>query len=207
MTWRGPVVLGCLLVLGAGGGFGVSMAMADHSAGGGAAAPVAAQSPSLPVDPEPSLLPDPATPALPVELDLRRVTFGVAGFGISYPVPKGWIETRSVNDAKWRAPDHVDFGYLLRVEQVGQNRTIERTMQDRIRDLDLDEEGFQVTEQTTDTLRFTYIVSQHRRFGLLRWLDLGSGFADVEISVSGRSVDLPGMEALLERVADGVRPA
>ena len=127
-----------LLAIGAGAGFGASVALAEHPPGSDAAAPVPAQSPSLPIDPAPSLLPDADVPALARDLPLRRVTLGAPGFAITYPVPQGWTETRSANDAKWRPPDSVDFGYLLRVEQVAQNRSIARTMDDRIRDLGLD---------------------------------------------------------------------
>ena len=51
----------------------------------------------------------------------------------------------------------------------------------------------------------------HLRYGVLRWLDLDDSdldprdFADLEVGVSGREVDLPGMEALLERVTADVR--
>ena len=54
-------MLGLVLTLGAVAGFGVSVAVAEHPTAEGAPAPVAARSPSLPVDPVPELLP----PALP----------------------------------------------------------------------------------------------------------------------------------------------
>ena len=193
-----------LLAIGAGGGFGASLAVGENPPGSGPAGPVVAQSPSLPIDPAPSLLPDAAVPPLAVDLPMHRVTRGVPGFAITYPVPRGWTETRSANDAKWRPPVSVDFGYLLRVEQVAQNRSIARTMEDRIRDLGLDEERFTLIARTSDTLAFTYVDRLHQRQGYVRWLDLSSGFADVEVAVTGRIVDAPGMEWLLDRVSDGV---
>ena len=193
-----------LLAIGAGGGFGASLALGENPPGSGAAAPVVAQSPSLPIDPAPRLLPDADVPPLEVDLPMHRVTLGAPGFAITYPVPRGWTETRSANDAKWRPPVSVDFGYLLRVEQVAQNRSIARTMDDRIRDLGLDEERFTLVTRTSDTLTFTYVDRLHQRQGFVRWLDLGSGFADVEIAVTGRTVDASGMEWLLDRVTEGV---
>lgn len=193
-----------LLAIGVGGGFGVSLARGENPPGSGAPSPLVAESPSLPIDPEPSLLPDADAAPLAVDLPMHRVTLGAEGFAISYPVPRDWTETRSANDAKWRPPDDIDLGYVLRVEQVAQNRSIARTMDDRIRDLGLDEERFRLLDRTGDTITFTYVDRLHQREGFVRWLDLGSGFADVEIAVTGRSVDVPGMEWLLDRVTDGV---
>lgn len=136
-----------LLAIGVGGGFGVSLALGENPPGSGAPSPLAARSPSLPIDPEPSLLPDADAPPLAVDLPMHRVALGSEGFAISYPVPR---------------------------------------------------------DRTGDTITFTYVDRLHQREGLVRWLDLGSGFADVEIAVTGRSVDVPGMGWLLDRVTDGV---
>ena len=86
-------MLGLLLALGAGGGFGMSLTMASNPAEGGTAAPVAAQSPSLPVDPAPDLVDDPATAPLATALPLVDRAVG-RGTGIVHlSVPRGWVRS------------------------------------------------------------------------------------------------------------------
>ena len=63
-TRRGAALLALLLALGVVGGFGASWALGELPRGDGAPAPVVAASPSLPVDPVPDVLPDPAYPPL-----------------------------------------------------------------------------------------------------------------------------------------------
>ena len=208
VTKRGLTLLGLLLGTALVAGFGVSMAVAEHPSGGGAAAPVAAQSPSLPVDPAPELLPDPIHPALAPELPLVRQTVGMGDFQMTLPVPQGWdFSVNSLNEWQWRPPDQPDFGYVLRVEQVLSNRrSIGWTLDRRIADLDEDEDNLLVLEQTTDSLHFSYVTSNHLRHGYLTWLDLtGSDNAQVEIAVTGRKVDDAGMADLVARVAAGTK--
>ncbi len=204
---RGPFVLGLLLVLGTAAGFGISLAVAEHPAGSGAATPVAAQSPSLPVDPVPELLPDPPTVPLAPSLDLVRTSVGTGDFKMSLPVPEGWnFYVNSLNEWQWRPPEQPDFGYVLRVEQVLSNRrSIQRTLDNRIAELDEDEENVEILSRTDDTLHFSFVASNHLRHGYLTWLDLtGSDNAQVEIAVTGRKVDDAGMADLVARVAAGM---
>jgi hypothetical protein len=205
---RGPFVLGLLLVLGTAAGFGISLAVAEHPPGSGAATPVAAQSPSLPVDPVPELLPDPPTVPLAPSLDLVRTSVGTGDFKMSLPVPEGWnFYVNSLNEWQWRPPDQPDFGYVLRVEQVLSNRrSIEWTLDNRIAELDEDEENVEILSQDDGLLHFTFVTSNHLRHGYLTWLDLtGSDNAQVEIAVTGRKVDDEGMADLIARVAAGMR--
>ncbi|GAB3017095.1 hypothetical protein GCM10011376_02870 [Nocardioides flavus (ex Wang et al. 2016)] len=199
--------LALLLVLGAALGFGASWVLGENPSGQGAAAPVAASSPSLPVDPVPDLLPDPDIPALAPAIPLERQTVGAGGFRMSVPVPEGWtFSENSLNEWQWRPPDQPDFGHVLRVEQVLSNRrSIAWTLDRRIDELREDESGFEVLAETGDSLYFSFITSNHLRHGFLRWLDLtGSDDAQVEIAVTGREVDVPGMRDLVSRVASGV---
>lgn len=207
MTGRRLLVLGLLLVLGAAVGFGSSMAVAEHPTSSEAAAPVAAQSPSLPVDPVPELLPDSTHPALAPGLDLVRQTVGTGDFQMTLPVPEGWVfSVNSLNEWQWRPPEQPDFGYVLRVEQVLSNRrSIDWTLDRRIDELDEDEENLTVLDQTADSLHFSFVLSNHLRHGHLTWLDLtGSDNAQVEIAVTGRRVDDAGMADLIARIADGI---
>ena len=208
MRWRGPLALAALVVGGVAVGFGVSLATGPDPHDGGAAAPVAARSPSLPVDPVPDILPDPATPALLPDLAMTRQVVGAGDVRISIPVPRGWsFSESSLNEWQWRPPDQPPFGYLLQVEQVLSNRrSIDWTLKRRIDELDEDEDGFRVLGRTPTSLHFSYVTSNHLRHGYLTWLDLtGSDNAQVEIAVTGRKVDQDGMAALVARVADGTR--
>lgn len=208
MTGRWSIVIAALLAVGVGGGFVLSMTVAEHPPGTGAASPVAAQSPSLPVDPVPELFPDSTSAPLAVGLDLVRQQVGTGDFRMTLPVPRGWrFSVNSLNEWQWRPPVQPDFGYVLRVEQVLSNRrSIDWTLDRRIDELDEDEENLEILGQTDDTLHFTYVTSNHLRHGYLMWLDLtGSDNAQVEIAVTGRAVDDPGMADLVTRIAAGMQ--
>lgn len=205
MTWRGAA-LGLLAVIGAGGGFGASWALGENPSGDSTAAPVAAASPSLPVDPVPELLPDPEFPALEPQLKLVRQEVGTGNFRMTVPVPKGWdFSENSLNEWQWRPPDFESFGFYVRVEQVLSNRrSIDWTLDRRIDELNEDEENVEVISQTSDSLHYSYVTSNHLRHGFLTWLDVtGSDNAQVEIAVNGRSADQAGMADLIARIAAG----
>jgi hypothetical protein len=207
VNWRGTAVLALLLAIGVAAGFGASWTLAESRSGGGTAAPVSA-SPSLPVDPVPELLPDPRTPPLPERIPLVPQSVGAGDFRMTLPVPKGWtFSENSLNEWQWRPPRQPDFGYVLRLEQVLSNRrSIEWTLDRRLDELREDESNVEVLGQTRDSLHFSFITSNHLRHGYLRWLDLtGSDNAQVEIAVTGREVDDPGMADLIARVGSGVR--
>ena len=200
-------MLALLLTVGAVAGFGASWALGENPRGSGPAAPVAATSPSLPVDPVPELLPDPTTPALAPALPLVRQAVGSGSFRMTLPAPKGWdFFENSLNEWQWRPPDQPDFGYVLRVEQVLSNRrSIDWTLDRRIDELREDESNVEVLGQTADSLHFSYVTSNHLRHGYLRWVDLtGSDNAQVEIAVTGRKVDDAGMADLIARVGAGI---
>lgn len=207
MTGRRLLALGLLLVLGAAAGFGSSIAVAEHPTSSDAASPLTAQSPSLPVDPVPELLPDSTHPALSPGLALVRQTVGTGDFRMTLPVPKGWVfSVNSLNEWQWRPPVQPDFGYVLRVEQVLSNRrSIDWTLDRRIDELDEDEDNLTVLDQTADSLHFSYVLSNHLRHGHLTWLDLtGSDNAQVELAVTGRRIDDAGMADLIARIAAGI---
>jgi hypothetical protein len=207
VNWRGTAVLALLLAIGVAAGFGASWVVRQNPMGDGTAAPVPA-SPSLPVDPVPEVLPDPTTPALAAGVPLVPQTVGAGDFRMTLPVPKGWtFSENSLNEWQWRPPGQPDFGYVLRVEQVLSNRrSIEWTLDRRIDELREDEINVEVLDQTNDSLHFSFITSNHLRHGHLRWLDLtGSDNAQVEIAVTGRERDDPGMADLVARVGSGIR--
>lgn len=200
-------MLALLLAIGVAVGFGASWTLGENPSGAGPAAPVPA-SPSLPVDPVPELLPDPDIPPLAAGLPLVRQSVGAGDFRMTLPVPEGWSYfENSLNEWQWRPPDQPNFGYVLRVEQVLSNRrSIAWTLDRRLAELREDESNVEVIAQTRDSLHFTFVTANHLRHGYLRWLDLtGSDNAQVEIAVTGRKVDDPGMADLIARVGSGVR--
>lgn len=200
-------MLALLLAIGVAVGYGASWTLGANPSGTGPAAPVPA-SPSLPVDPVPELLPDPDTPPLATGLPLVRQSVGAGDFQMTLPVPRGWSYfENSLNEWQWRPPDQPAFGYVLRVEQVLSNRrSIAWTLNRRLAELREDESNVEVLAQTRDSLHFTFVTANHLRHGYLRWLDLtGSDNAQVEIAVTGREVDDPGMAELIARVGSGVR--
>ena len=211
MTWRGAAALALLLVLGAGTGYGAALATSRAAVADGVPTPVAASSPSVPVDSTPSYVPDSADAPLPVDLPMAEGAVGTAPFRHVLPVPRGWVATpNSANETKWTDPaTPPSWTYVLRVEQVGsENEAVERMLAERIEDLTLAEDDFEVVARTGDSLTFSYVTDGHLRFGILRWLDVtGSGFAEVEVAVTGREVDLPGMAALVAQVTAGIRRA
>jgi hypothetical protein len=205
VTWRGPIVLALLLALGVGGGYVASWALGGHPQAVGAAQPVTAASPSLPVDPVPELFADPSFAPLPTGLELERQEVGRGDFRLSLEVPAGWrVSPNSLSEWQWRPPDFEPFGYYMRVEQVLSNRrSISWTLDRRIDELNEDEAAVKVIEQTDDSLHFSYVTSNHLRHGFLTWLDLtGSDNAQVEVAVTGREADVEGMADLISRVAD-----
>ena len=199
-------MLALLLAIGVAVGYGASWTLGANPSGG-PAVPLPA-SPSLPVDPVPDLLRDPDFPPLATGLPLVRQSVGAGDFRMTLPVPDGWSYfENSLNEWQWRPPEQPNFGYVLRVEQVLSNRrSIAWTLDRRLAELREDESNVEVLAQTRDSLHFTFVTANHLRHGYLRWLDLtGSDNAQVEIAVTGRQVDDPGMAELIARVGSGVR--
>jgi hypothetical protein len=208
MDWRGSAAVVLLLGVGIGGGYAAAAALEEAPAASGPATPVPAVSPSVPVDPPATIRPDPDVPALDTDLRTRREQLGTGGFAVSLPVPVGWQRTDLASaEAKWDVAGHPLNTYWLRVEQVSSQReSIPTTVEERVADLDATTEGFVIVEQTDESLSFTYLADGYLRYGHLRWLDLtGSGIAELEIATTGREVDVPGMEALVDTVAEGAR--
>jgi hypothetical protein len=210
MGWRGSAAAVVLLVVGVVGGYAASYALEPDPATESAPAPVAAQSPSVPVDPLPPGDAQPSVPRLETDLPMREGRMGSQRFRLVHPVPRGWARIYNApNEAKWKKAGNPDNTFLLRVEQVqSANDSIEETLTDRIQDLQEEEDRFRVEKRTANTLEFTYASDGFLRHGFLTWLDLrGTGFAEVEIAVTGREVDARGARQLIARVAAGMRQA
>ena len=201
-------VLALLLAVGVVGGYATSSLLDQRPAASGPARPVAAASPSVPVDPPPELEPDPDTPALEGDVETRLAEVGARGFEVTVPVPVGWARTDSTaTEAKWVVPDHPANTYRLRIEVTsGENTLMDAMVEERVEDLLRVEEGLTVLDRGPDAIEFTYVAADHLRHGLVRWLDLsGSGEAELEIALTGREVDVPGMRELMATIVAGAR--
>lgn len=206
MRWHGPAVLALLLAVGVGAGFAASMAAGRQPAASGVPTPVPAQSPSYPVDPAPVYVEDPPSAPLPVDLQLTPARLGAEGFRYELPVPEGWAATPvGPGELKWRNPENPpSWTYVLRVELVGDNQTVARTLEERAEELGEVEQGFEELARTADSLVYSYVHDRHLRVGVIRWVSpSGSPFAEVEVAATGRLVDRPGLEALAVEVSAG----
>lgn len=211
MDWRGPTAVAALLVLGTAAGYGVSVALAPAPSATGVAEPVAASSPSIPVDPTEPPLPDPADPPLRPGVPLVTATMGTGKTALTYPVPAGWRRnSTAVNEAKWKEPGTSNNTYVLRVEQIrSRDLTIAAAIDDRLTRLDAEQDGVRILDRGPDSLEYTYRSNEGTaRHTFMRWPDVnGDGRAEVEIVVHGREKDVLGTRDLADRVAAGVRLA
>ena len=208
MEWRGPVVLVALVALGAGSGYALSV-RDDGPGGSGIADPVAAEGPSLPVDPPAPTAADPDDPPLEPGISMTTGSLGVGDFMITFPVPAGWrTNTTATNEAKWKQPGTSNNSYVMRIEQMtSQDVTIEQAVDTRVTRLRAEQDGVRIRNRGPDSLEYTYRSNEGNvRHSFMRWIDTDAdGRADVEIVVHGRESDVPGTSDLIERVAAGLR--
>lgn len=207
MSWRGLVALVALLAAGIVGGFAIAEVLQPSPVTTGAPEPVVAESPSFPSNPRLPLEPDPPQARLEPNVPLRQVSLGSGGDRIVFPAPRGWSRLGLLsNEVKYKLTGNPNYTYVMRVEQVtSDHETILDMIADRIADLRRDEEQVKVLYRTTDQLEVSYVHENYRRFALYTWLDLThSGQAEVEIAITGRSVDVPGMRDLMVKVYRGM---
>jgi hypothetical protein len=221
-------VLGLLLlaaVVGVGGGLGVGFLRQPQPASGGPATPITAVSPSIPVDPPPptpTYAPDDLTiPVLPTVLPFRTLRFGNSQQMWEVPVPKGWVgydvdTDEPVPRQDWPTYDElrfrpkgepVDGGYSLRIKAINSRLTPAQMVAAKIvglRDVDVVDK----LAQRDDLYQFTFRDgTDHLRYNYFRWFRTGaSPYATLEMSVSGRAVDVPGLDALFQAFANALQP-
>lgn len=208
MSPRGIVALVALLATGIVGGFSAAAYLDEPTVISGANEPVEASSPSIPVDPE-LLKPDPTEPPMGVGLTTTTASLGSGDYRITFPVPQGWKRLDSgSSEVKYKVPGNPSQTFVLRIEQVdGLNKSIPDLQQQREDEFRRQQQDVDKppTSQTYDTLQFSYVYEGYKRFTYFSWLDLSrSGEAEVEIQLTGREVDVPGMEALLKKIQYGL---
>ncbi|MDN4173336.1 hypothetical protein QWY28_10310 [Nocardioides sp. SOB77] len=178
--------------------------LADEAQVLGTARPVAAVSPSYPVDPPPLVEPDPDTPGLATGVPLRPVELGVPPFGLRLPVPVGWRRSDSLlGEWKWFPPGQpTDNAYFLRVRLVTGFQPLESALRARLDALAgaSDVEDLVVEAQDADGFTATYVTQKHRRVAMERFLTLDGRTTYATVAVVGRERDRLGMADLAERI-------
>ncbi len=209
MSWRGLVALVALLATGIVSGFAAA-AYHERPVATGVPQPVAAQDPSVPIDPF-LLRKDPDEPELSTDLAMQEVSVGADPNRFCFPAPVGWDRIDpSSNEVKYKVKNNPENTFVLRVEQVtSQHEQIPDMVQQSVDDLQQDEQQVRIPvgQRTYDSLvGFSYVHDGYRRFGFRTWKDVTeSGQAEAEIAVTGREVDLPGMKKLMASVVAGIR--
>ena len=209
------VRVGLLLALAAVGGVGGYLVTTVDDGGTTSFSgpePVAAVSPSYPVNPV-VVLPDSDRPALQPGLPLRRATVGVAPFDLTMPVPRGW--DRSVPSAgEWRwypPPGNVVNTYFLRVRLIGnQYQPVDHAVDARLDALRSSENvtGLEVLSRTDTSFVAEYVSDGYRRVTMEAYLAQDSDDSDAAyawIALVGRRADRNGMNDLFARIVSAVR--
>lgn len=203
MSWRGLVAVVALLAAGIVGGFATAELLQSSPITTGAPQPVAAGSPSFPSNPRQPLEPDPPQEPLQTNLPMRDVSLGSGGDRIVFKAPRGWSRLGQLsNEVKYKKPNNPNYTYVMRVEQVtSDHEQIPFMIEDRIADLRRDETQVKVLYRTHDQLEVSFVHENYKRFALYTWKDVRqSGQAEVEIAITGRSVDVQGMRDLMVKV-------
>jgi hypothetical protein len=220
-------VLGVWLLaalVGVGGGLGVGYLGQPRAASGGTATPLPASSPSVPVDPpapEPTYTEDIDYPPLEAGLTFRTLRMSNSQQTWKVPVPKGWVASdvdtgqpvprtlwTSYDELRFRPADEPDEGgYSIRVKMINSRLTPAAMVAAKkvgLRELDL----VTTLAETDESYKFTYRTSSGRlRYNYFRWFAVpGSSEATLEMSVVGRQVDVPGLDALYSAFASTLAP-
>jgi hypothetical protein len=196
------------------GGLAVGYLRQAQPASGGTATPLPAASPSVPIDPSPTVAPyadDIPYPPLEPGLDFERLRMGNSLQTWSVPVPKGWdaftVFDVPVPDAKrdgydelrFRPPgEPVEGGYSLRAKTINAHLTTGPMVAQRLAAIHEAYDEVTVLSQTEDSLKVAFRDgTNHLRYNYFRWFAApGASEATLEMSVAGREEDRPGLEAL-----------
>ncbi|MGI8522725.1 MAG: hypothetical protein ACR2K3_05360 [Nocardioides sp.] len=235
MSRRGLVVALLCGLLGLVAGAVVAYVERPSAVDAGAATPVAAESPSVPID-VPTVQPyardldyDPLLPGLSLPVT-HRVRNKLATW--QYHVPQGWTAySACIPGVPCRTPDNtvippkrVDRNQQVRFRPAGEPLVGGYSLRVRILDNTLamntgqlvstKVRGFQdaftdftIIRQTPSAVYFTYRDGgNHLRYNFFQWFAApGSTTATLEMSVSGRQSDAKGLQALFNRFADDVQ--
>ena len=234
MSRRGLAAALLCGLLGLGLGAVVAYAAQPGTTKGGTPQPMAAVSPSLPVDEQPHrhYRRDITYPPLERDLPLsaqHTITNDLAQW--TYHVPDGWqaywvcsvtcppgkaldmpmadAMVDKADEVRFRPPDEQTVGgYSLRVRILDNTFVdVHQTVATKIVGFRDSSEvaGFHTIKRTKRSVYFDYRdkTSDYHRYNFFQWFAVpGQTNATLEMSVSGRKVDVPGLKALFSRFAD-----
>ncbi len=209
MSWRGWGALLVLAAIGAAGGYLVADLREPATTKAAQAAPVPAESPSIPVDPEEPFAEDITYPPLEVGLDYRSHTIGDPPFQWAYDAPKGWNTTQEgLDEIRWRPTDEPEIGgFSLRVKLSTEHKSKADMVTQKLTAMQAGYEDVVIVGQTQELLSFSYRdpTRNVQRFNTFRWFSIpGEDEARFEMSVVGREVDVPGLQDLFDRVGASI---
>lgn len=220
MTARGfaAALLAVAVVGGAGGAAAAALTRPDPVAG--VLTPIPATDPSIPIDPLPPIAPDADLPPMPTTLPTVPANLGGPTFGFEFPVPAGWERRQTdVNQARWYLPGDPPNAYQARVELVTTGgappaRLVATRPQDLADASAVSHLQVLASGPNTLTVKFLYRNSSgsyHWVCTAYAWVSRpgapAGAVADVEIALTGRVEDLPGLQALRGQMMSNVRKA
>lgn len=209
VRWIGLTL--ALALIGAAGGYGLATLDRHEPAVIAQPEPVPAESPSIPIDPPPTFAPDVDYPPLAADLTYRPRRIGTPPlFQWTYDAPRGWMRTTTdqQDEYRWRpVGEPTEGGYSLRVKLVNQRLTPLEMVDQKIVAMQTGYPDVEILSKDSDELYFTYRDGNDRqRHNMFRWFTApGQTAATFEMSVVGRGVDVPGLDALMEHVAVSIR--
>jgi hypothetical protein len=226
MARRALGVLLLATLVGVAAGVGIGYLRQPGPASGGTATPLPAVSPSVPIDPPATVAPYAADIDYPpLFTGLSFTTSLRMGNSLQtwrVPVPRGWVaftvfdvpvpdKRRSTFDElRFRPPgEPKEGGYSLRVKTVNDHVSTASMVTDKLAGLRRAYDDMTVIGQTEDSLKVIYrSEGNHLRHNYFQWFaGPGSAEATLEMSVSGRAADEPGLGALFAAFASTLRPA
>jgi hypothetical protein len=234
MSRRGLVVALLCGVLGIGLGVVVAYAAQPRTSTSGDARPVSAVSPSVPIDePTPvHYHRDISYPTLRPGLALSEQHVIRNDLAVwHYHVPLGWqpswvcstgcppgvVPDQPMPEGRINGADEVRFrpagepligGYSLRVRVLDNSlNNLEQMVATKLVGFRQGVKDFHTIHKTPSAVYFDYRdpTTDYHRFNFFQWFSVpGQSNATLEMSVSGRERDVPGLRALFNRFADNV---
>src|SRR3954452_10590641 len=216
MWWRALGVAVVLLCVGVVGGYAVAQRSEEEPVSSPVLDPVPAVSPAVPTPSAPTYAADPTDPPMDASgltTETVRLRPEPNGGGLKVDVPVGWRSSHtSANSWNFADPDASPGTYVLRVSiQSGADVSISGAVAQRIALLQTTEDegnisDFTVTNQTGDTLIATYVDGGHLRFTTERWVSFDGSHAYASVAATGREVSQQGLNELLGRTINSLRP-
>jgi hypothetical protein len=212
MLWRVLAVAVVLLGVGVVGGYAVAQRGDEGPSVGGVPSPVAAERPAAPTPPVVEVLDDPGAAPLEPGIALGERTLRTQRYALDLEAPVGWMQNRLTDkNSTWTfiPQPYTSNTYFLRVGiVVGDQESVPVKKEGRISALEEavrneDLQDLQILAQTPDTIEYSFVLGNYRRFTHEQWVSFGgdaNNTAYAVAAVTGREADREGLRDLLTRV-------